>query len=239
MSSQTKIQISTTKSVQDQVAPDKSTSRPSTAAQKSRGKLIAVAEVLFAERGLDSVSMVEIGLAAGQKNRSAVQYHFGDKRGVLKAIRLKHGSLIEARRIQMLDTLEASPETTLRDFVDVLVSPLAEELLNPDGGAAYVRIAASLIGHPEFSPLTSARREQGTAARLFRHIAQTSYALPNRLIGERMLVVAGMVFHGLADWAWLPANQDSIDPAALNEFADDLTHCVVSVLATPPSTTRD
>lgn len=239
MPSQTKRQISTTKAVEDQAAPDKPIRPSPTSAQQSRGKLIAVAEVLFAERSVDSVSMVEIGLAAGQKNRSAVQYHFGDKSGILQAIRLKHLPLIEARRIQMLDTLEASPQATLRDFVDALVSPLAQELLNPDGGAAYVRIAASLIGHREFSPLASERRAQETAARLFSHIARNSHALPNRSIGERMLVVAGMVFHGLADWVRLPANQDSVDPAALNQFADDLTNCVVSVLATPASTARD
>jgi len=195
--------------------------------------MIAVAELLFAERGIDSVSMVEIGLAAGQRNRSAVQYHFGDRRGILDAIRLKHSSAIENRRIQMLDKLEASQESTLRDFVEALVSPLAEELQNPDGGAAYVRLAASLIGHREFSPLAPDQRAQKTAARLYDNIARASRALPNISIDERMLLVAGMVFHGLADWARLPINQDTIDPAALDRFANDLTNCVVSVLETP------
>jgi AcrR family transcriptional regulator len=201
-------------------------------------KMIAVAETLFAERGIDSVSMVEIGVAADQANRSAVQYHFGDKQGVLDAIRLKHMPLIEARRIRMLDELEASPNATLRDFADVLISPLAEELLNPDGGAAYVRIAASLIGHRQFSPIAPERRAQKTAARLFNHITQNSQALTDDSMTGRILVVAGMAFHGLADWVRLPANQDSIDPARLDQFANDLTDCVVSVLETPASPSR-
>ena len=54
-----------------------------------------------------------------------------------------------------------------------------------------------------------------------------------------MRVVWGMVFHGLADWVRLPANQASIDPAALDEFAHNLTDCVVSSLATPTSTPSD
>ena len=111
----------------------------------SRGEIIRAAERLFAERGIDSVSMVEIGQEGGQRNRSAVQYHFGDKEGVLRAIREKHQLVIEAHRIKRLDQLEASSEATLRDFVEVFVLPLAERLIEADGGVAYVRIGAKQL----------------------------------------------------------------------------------------------
>jgi AcrR family transcriptional regulator len=42
--------------------------------------LISAAERLYAERGVDAVSMREITREAGQKNSSAFQYHFPSKK---------------------------------------------------------------------------------------------------------------------------------------------------------------
>src|SRR5271156_3483901 len=49
-------------------------------------QLLDAAEGLFAERGIEAVSLREIAAEAGQKNNSAVIYHFGDKRGLLDAL---------------------------------------------------------------------------------------------------------------------------------------------------------
>lgn len=199
----------------------------------SRGEIIRAAERLFAERGIDSVSMVEIGKEGGQRNRSAVQYHFGDKEGVLRAIREKHQFVIEAHRIKRLDQLEASSEATLRDFVEVFVLPLAERLIEVDGGVAYVRIGANLIGHSDYSTLSSEAVAQKTAARLFGHFLRKAQPLPSSLIPARMLLITSMVFHGLANWSRLPEQKDGVSRERLDEFSRDLVTCVVSVLNTP------
>ena len=206
---------------------------PQSRSEISRGEIVKAAERLFAERGIDSVSMVEIGQEAGQKNRSAVQYHFGDKAGVLRAIREKHQLVIEAHRIEMLDQLEASSEATLRDFVEVFVLPLAERLIEADGGVAYVRISASLIGHIEYSTLSSEAITQKTAARLFGHFLRKGQPLPGSLIPARMLLITSMVFHGLANWSRLPEQNGGVSRERLDEFSRDLVTCVVSVLKTP------
>ena len=44
------------------------------------------------------VSLREINRAAGAKNAVAVQYHFGDRAGILRAINAKHFPAIDARR---------------------------------------------------------------------------------------------------------------------------------------------
>jgi len=51
-----------------------------------RERLLLVAVRLFAERGVEAVSMRTINSEAGTKNKSAVHYHFGNKAGILKAI---------------------------------------------------------------------------------------------------------------------------------------------------------
>lgn len=51
-----------------------------------RERLLHVAIRLFAEKGIDAVSMRTINTEAGSKNKSAVHYHFGSKLGIVEAI---------------------------------------------------------------------------------------------------------------------------------------------------------
>ena len=62
--------------------------RKDTAATRKR--IIDTAENLFAERGVDNTSLLDISKAAQQKNRSALQYHFTNKQGLLDAVLDKH-----------------------------------------------------------------------------------------------------------------------------------------------------
>jgi AcrR family transcriptional regulator len=48
--------------------------------------MILAAEQPFAENGVDGVSLREIAVAAGQRNNSAAQYHFGTKQGLVEAV---------------------------------------------------------------------------------------------------------------------------------------------------------
>src|SRR6185369_171346 len=99
----------------------------------TRDKLLSAAEQLFAERGVDAVSLREITRAAGARNVIAVQYHFEDRAGVLTAILAKHLPDVDARRHALLDELEANGEPTARGIAGALVRPLAAKLADPDG----------------------------------------------------------------------------------------------------------
>ncbi len=52
----------------------------------TRLALMRAAEQLFAQQGVDRVSLREIAIAAGQRNVSAATYHFGSKRELIEAI---------------------------------------------------------------------------------------------------------------------------------------------------------
>jgi AcrR family transcriptional regulator len=203
-------------------------------AEATRARIVAVAEVLFAERGIDAVSLVEVGEAAGQRNRSAVQYHFGDKEGLLEAIREKHAPAIERRRTSMLDDLEARGAPSLRSLVEVLVLPIADKVWEGEGGEAYVRINAAMIGHPRrplITPETTRRRDPN--ARLMRWIARATPALPRPLFGPRMVLVTGLVLHGLVDQARLAGAKR--DDRAWQLAVNHLIDCVIAVLRAPVS----
>ncbi len=130
--------------------PDTATAPPAAAAPATTTaeRLVDAAEVLFAAHGIDGVSLREINRAAGARNASAPQYHFGGRDGLLRAVLAKHHHAVEARRHAMLDAYEADGGADLRALAGALVRPSAAMLADGDGGPAYLQIMADLINRP-------------------------------------------------------------------------------------------
>ncbi len=106
--------------------------------------LIRAAEREFSARGIDAVSLRELSRHAGQRNNTALQYHFGGRDGLLRAVVDKHNLAISPRRHALLDRLEAAGDYTLRDLSSAFVMPLVAELDDIDGGPEFLQIAAQL-----------------------------------------------------------------------------------------------
>ena len=84
------------------------------------------AERLFAERGLDGVSLRQINQAAGCRNVAAIHYHFGSKEALITALIERHMAGINTRRLAMLSELEHSGRAgDLQAVVEAMVWPLA------------------------------------------------------------------------------------------------------------------
>lgn len=115
----------------------------------TRRDLVAAAEQLFATRGIDAVSLNEINRAAGQRNSSALQYHFGGRPGLLRAVLDKHRPDIESRRHALLDQYETAGVEDLHQLAAALVLPPAAKLADPDGGRAFLQVVAELANRPE------------------------------------------------------------------------------------------
>jgi AcrR family transcriptional regulator len=118
---------------------------PRAAAPAAQAAIITAAERLFATQGIEGVSLREIMRAAGQRNTTSLQYHFGDRDGLLRAIVEKHVASIALRRAALLDLLATRETTTLRDACTALVQPLVAKLDDPDGGPDFLQIAAQLV----------------------------------------------------------------------------------------------
>lgn len=118
---------------------------------ETRANLLTAAEHLFATRGVDGVSLREIARSAGAKNVIAVQYHFADRDGVLRAILDKHLPAVDARRHVLLDAFHDTRTDDLasRTMAGILVRPLAFKLGDSAGGPEFLRVYADLLNRPK------------------------------------------------------------------------------------------
>jgi len=194
----------------------------------TRDRLIAAAEQLFAANGIDAVSLREIVRASGARNATALQYHFGDRAGLVRAVLAKHHLDVDTRRHAMLDSYEAEGEDDLRALAAALVQPLASKLADADGGGAYLQIMAELMNRPRpvldpalfDDPADSMYRWRELVAPL---LSEEALRLHRRFVVLRFAVVelARRVDSG-------PHTDDRL-------FVSHLVDLVAALLAAPPS----
>ncbi|WP_395110791.1 TetR/AcrR family transcriptional regulator [Actinomadura sp. SCN-SB] len=125
------------------------------APSSTRERLLDAAQRLYARRGLDAVSLREINQAAGARNATAVQYHFGGRAGIVRAIFARYLPDVEARRHALLDAYESSESSgtdasgdRVRTLAGALVRPLAARLADP-GGREFLQIWAAVLDRPD------------------------------------------------------------------------------------------
>jgi AcrR family transcriptional regulator len=197
---------------------------------ETRSLLIHTALELFATRGLDNVSMREIGVAAGQGNNAAVQYYFGDRDGLLKAIieelSQTNVALAESTGQHFPPNAPASP----RELASALVLPLASML--DDRGLYLEFIALVMIDPPRATLLV-----QEPAAGWFRDVEQrVARDLGFGWTDHRFTFAVTLTVHALADRARLERSQH--DPPPRDNFVDDLIDAVAALLSSRARPTR-
>lgn len=113
--------------------------------EATQAAIIEVAEGLFAEFGIDGVSLRQIGTAAGSSNPGVVAYHFGDKAALLDAIFHHRLPGIDRHRGELLAIAEdENSELTAHQLLSALWVPLYEQT-NTEGKHSYAGFMGALI----------------------------------------------------------------------------------------------
>jgi AcrR family transcriptional regulator len=126
--------------------------------------ILDVSEKLFAKHGLDSVSARDIATASGQRNISAVSYHFGTREGLLGTLLSRRMHVLNQRREECLLALERTDESdSIHSIIGVSFGVLANVVQNEAWGPDFVMILAQVFFHPElkFTELVSPELQKG------------------------------------------------------------------------------
>ncbi|ALE17384.1 Transcriptional regulator, TetR family [Altererythrobacter epoxidivorans] len=99
---------------------------------------------LFAERGVDGVTVRQIAEAAGQKNHAALTYHFGSKEALIRVLIVDGARAIDARRNAALDAAsEAGGPKSVLEIMQILVDTSIDPD-PPEWGECYNRFVVGL-----------------------------------------------------------------------------------------------
>lgn len=95
--------------------------------EETKNQIKAAAQMLFARRGVDRVTVQEIVTAAGQRNNAALHYHFGTKEELIRQMVVDGAAVLDQRRREMLDEIEArGGPKSIREVMLVLMMPVIE-----------------------------------------------------------------------------------------------------------------
>ena len=118
----------------------------------TRDRLLDAAARLYAERGIDNVSLAEIVRTARQRNASAVHYHFGSRDEVLRALLARHVPVIAERRHQLLEEARSRPDDDVRSAAAAIVRPVTEFAQRGWRERAYLQIGSEMTGAADRTP---------------------------------------------------------------------------------------
>lgn len=194
--------------------------------EQTRQRLIEAAERVFAESGLESVSLRRIAAAAGV-NSAAVHYHFGSRDALIEGVLMRRVEDIQRRREALLAEPPLAGAAELRRIVEVLARPWAELVMREgEAGRAYLKLCAKLysLDRAFITDLVTGRfgesyREIGDRAE------HACAGVPRAILNRRLVLVLQTALTTLGDADLFSVSGDALpsDEQAIAELIDFLT----------------
>ncbi len=162
----------------------------------TKEKILDASEALFAEMGFASTSLRDI-TAAADVNLAAVNYHFGSKLDLLRAVFARRFGPVNRERLELLDALETfEAEAVCRAFF----APLFERLRQPESGWGDFM---SLVGRTHSDTNDEIRmclfeQIRDVAARFTQALERALPELPAEVLSCRIHFVVGAMAHTFA-----------------------------------------
>jgi AcrR family transcriptional regulator len=195
----------------------------------TKEQIVRTAERLFAEHGLDGVSLRQISAAAGSGNNSAVQYHFGSKEQLVEAIFEFRLPSLYARRQTLI---AARRPADLRSWLECYVLPILEQ--GEQEGSHYLSFIAMLQQHSRRDMFDRVPTEFLGPTELFNErVRGLVPGVPEPLRSHRIAQAVAFSIHAAADRERARAHGFPVLPFAVH--VTDVLDGLVGFLEAPMS----
>jgi AcrR family transcriptional regulator len=147
----------------------------------AKRKLLESAELLFAERGFEAVSVREI-IRHAETNVAAINYHFGSRDSLIGLVVSRYLTPVNEERLARLETLErkwSGKAVPVEEVIDAMVRPLVGVVRK---AALPERLCARLLG------LIFALRGENLPAAIEEQARQVSERF-TRMLGKSLVTV--------------------------------------------------
>lgn len=201
-----------------------------------RQALLDSAEELFAQHGIDAVSNRRIAEHAGNSNHSAVNYHFGGRDELIRAMLLRFADDTHARRQELVAML--GPEPGLRELLSCLVVPFTDQLASMPAPSWRARFLRQMRSGPSMTEVVAATITSDPVVEdlISRTRALLTEIPPSVLIG-RSWILGRIVTDGCADY------EERIERAGIEPqwtgFANFLIDAAAGLLSAPVTSEGD
>lgn len=215
-------------------APEPAPARASGRSDRTRRRLLLVAERLLGEGGFQGASLRQIGLAADQSNPSVIQYHFKTKENLIAAVLRERVHQMEPIRVGLLE--KAAQQEKLQDpktLLAVLCLPHLD-VVDEDGRHSFSRFLSEYItryrplGLP--NPYKTHLQEMPAVGRTLALLHDRLSFLPFEQVEVRTMMCVHFFLQAL-----IAADSGGVAGAALEATADEaLEMATAALMSIPP-----
>jgi len=164
-------------------------------------RIVTAAEKLFAIHGVDGVTLQQILKGAGQRNSSAMHYHFGSRDALIEAILMWRVTKIDAHRNQMIDDLLAEGRgNDIRGIVETAVIPFIRPIEDSQQPSYYNRFLLEVHRSPtvSFDDIIAGKADRGIR-RMNELLLGQLENIPAELRMTRIATLRSMLIFAVAD----------------------------------------
>ncbi|MCB1697342.1 MAG: TetR/AcrR family transcriptional regulator [Halioglobus sp.] len=164
----------------------------------AREDLLNTAERLFANNGIQSVSLREINAEAGY-SAAALHYHFRTRDALLEALLANRQQPVMELRAALLEQLREERRPTVEALTEALVMPFAQPILtDPEKGLTTVKFF--FLVYVEQNHLDQIRKTTERSLKTFEPLlARALPDLDQTTRRSRWLLATELTFQGLAN----------------------------------------
>ncbi len=212
---------------------------PPVAASQSRARstqqqLLRAAEKLFARDGLVNVSVRSIVIEAGQRNESALHYHFGNRDGLIAALHAERSAEIQAERRRVRENLiNHSNSLSVKNLAVTMVRPAFELARRDPGFRNYLNVFAPLLLFSSRSLSALLSRHEDVGSEDLRHGLQE--ILPGQSAELREIRFESAARYAALSMSRHAQEKHAFTGSSADLFFSNLIDTLVAILTTEPS----